>query len=157
MSRQVTSRWQKMRYFRSAEGNRGYDLPRNVTTLRLDCITSLLCVCDYMYPHVWDICGRWHSSRGLARRDFLVLKRSERSRSADYQRAFSSAAHQARPCTVADFPYRTTCHDLSVNGREVILVVTAQSTRIRYVNLVRRPTALDDPDTAGFANSQDRH
>jgi hypothetical protein len=86
-----------------------------------------------------------------------MLKRSERSRPADYQRAFSSAAHQACPRTVADFPYHTTCYDLSVNMRKVILVVTTQSTRIRYINLVRRPAALDDPDTAGFASPQDRH
>jgi len=153
MNRRVTSRWQKMRYFRSAEENRGYGLPQNVATLRFDCISSLLCAVRLHGTST----SQWRSPRGLARWDFLVLKRSERSRPADYQRAFSSAAHQARPRTVADFPYRTTCHDLSVNVREVVLVVTAQSTRIRYVNLVRRPAALDDPDTAGFASPQDRH
>lgn len=71
---------------------------------------------------------------------------------------YSGTAHQARSCTVADFSfYRATSHDLGVDVREIILVVTAQSTRIRHVNLVRRFAVLDDPNTTGLTDPQDRH
>ena len=36
----------------------------------------------------------------------------------------SGAAHQACSTVVADFPYRATPHDLSVDVRKVVLVVT---------------------------------
>lgn len=78
----------------------------------------------------------------------------------DHGRAFarlSGAAHQTCSRAVADFSYRATPRDLSVDVWEVVLVVTAQSARIRHVNLVRRPAALDNPNTAGLADPQDRH
>lgn len=105
--------------------------------------------------YAWYVCLRatstlatWISRAGTQRKIGCLPIISERS---------SGAAHQARPRAVADLPYRATSHDLSVNVREVVLVVTAQSPRIRHVNLVRRPAALDDPDTTALADPQDRH
>jgi len=72
-------------------------------------------------------------------------------------RRLSGAAHQTCPRTVADFSYRATSGDLSINVWEVILIMTTQSTRIRYINLIRRFAALDNPNTARLTDPQYRH